>query len=108
MKLWPNFLGSDSVFKKISTATPVDNIDISIDDQIVSVASDITVASAVMMAMNNPNYRVHLNNEPRAPYCMMGVCHECLVEIDGQKNQQGCLVFVSPGMVIKRQGAHHE
>jgi predicted molibdopterin-dependent oxidoreductase YjgC len=34
---------------------------------------------------------------------MMGVCFECLVEIDGQTNQQGCLVRVRDGMRIRRQ-----
>jgi hypothetical protein len=40
---------------------------------------------------------------PRAPYCMMGVCFECLLEIDGEPNQQGCLVTVRAGMRIERQ-----
>src|SRR3546814_9159081 len=29
---------------------------------------------------------------PRAPYCLMGVCFECLVTIDGTGNRQGCLM----------------
>lgn len=40
---------------------------------------------------------------PRAPYCMMGVCFECLVEIDGRQNQQACLIPARAGMVIRRQ-----
>ena len=39
----------------------------------------------------------------RAPYCMMGVCFDCLAEIDGVPNRQSCMVEVHPGMQISRQ-----
>ena len=44
-----------------------------------------------------------MSGQGRAPYCMMGVCFECLMEIDGEPNQQGCLVIVREGMRIDRQ-----
>ena len=44
-----------------------------------------------------------VTSAPRAPYCMMGVCFECLVEIDGKPSRQACLTPVRDGMVIKRQ-----
>ncbi|WP_459616720.1 (2Fe-2S)-binding protein [Bordetella sp. 2513F-2] len=40
---------------------------------------------------------------PRGPYCMMGVCFDCLVTIDGVVNQQACLVAVAQGMVVRTQ-----
>ncbi|WP_316858923.1 (2Fe-2S)-binding protein [uncultured Cohaesibacter sp.] len=36
---------------------------------------------------------------PRGPFCMMGVCYDCLVEIDGMV-QQACQTFVKAGMII--------
>lgn len=39
----------------------------------------------------------------RAPYCLMGVCFECLVEIDGVPNQQACMIPVRADMKVKRQ-----
>ena len=33
---------------------------------------------------------------------MMGSCFECLVEIDGQPNCQGCMVAVRDGMTVRR------
>ena len=39
----------------------------------------------------------------RGPFCMMGVCFDCLVVIDGHPNQQGCMVPVRDGMCIERQ-----
>ena len=34
---------------------------------------------------------------------MMGVCFECLVQIDGQPNRQACLVTVREGMQVRTQ-----
>jgi D-hydroxyproline dehydrogenase subunit gamma len=47
--------------------------------------------------------RTPVSGSPRAPYCMMGVCFECLVEIDGTPNCQSCLEKVRDGMVIRSQ-----
>jgi predicted molibdopterin-dependent oxidoreductase YjgC len=34
---------------------------------------------------------------------MMGVCFECLVEIDGVPARQSCVVTVHDGMQVRRQ-----
>ena len=70
--------------------------------QIVAKGGD-TVAAAVLSA--NPGYTraTHCTCAPRAPYCMMGVCFECLMEIDGVPNRQACLMRVREGMKIRRQ-----
>ncbi|MEM1343001.1 MAG: (2Fe-2S)-binding protein [Pseudomonadota bacterium] len=39
---------------------------------------------------------------PRAPFCLMGTCFECLVTIDGQPNRQACLVPAADGLIIER------
>ncbi|WP_066740374.1 (2Fe-2S)-binding protein [Cupriavidus sp. D384] len=39
----------------------------------------------------------------RGPYCMMGVCYDCLVSIDGRPNQQACMTRVQDGMKVERQ-----
>ncbi len=39
----------------------------------------------------------------RSPYCMMGICFDCLAEIDGVPNRQSCMVAARPGMRIRRQ-----
>jgi predicted molibdopterin-dependent oxidoreductase YjgC len=40
---------------------------------------------------------------PRGPYCLMGVCFDCLVVIDGVGSRQGCLVPVAEGMRVETQ-----
>lgn len=39
----------------------------------------------------------------RGPYCLMGVCFECLVVIDGVGNRQACLTPLRKGMVVETQ-----
>ncbi len=38
-------------------------------------------------------------SEPRGAFCMMGVCQECVVHIDGYL-RQACMVPVTPGLSI--------
>jgi predicted molibdopterin-dependent oxidoreductase YjgC len=44
-----------------------------------------------------------VTGSPRAPYCMMGVCFDCLVTIDGVGNRQGCLFPIRAGMTVQTQ-----
>jgi len=39
----------------------------------------------------------------RTPYCMMGVCFDCLVVVDGRPNVQACMTTLRAGMVVLRQ-----
>jgi predicted molibdopterin-dependent oxidoreductase YjgC len=62
-----------------------------------------TAAAALLLAGSVPTRTTPVSGAPRAPYCMMGACFECLAEIDGAPNQQACLVPVVEGMRINRQ-----
>lgn len=44
-----------------------------------------------------------VSGAPRGPFCLMGVCFECLVEIDGAANRQACLVPLAEGMAVRSQ-----
>ena len=67
-----------------------------------------SVAAALIAAGVGPIRASVVSGEPRAPYCMMGVCFECLVTIDGAPSQQACLVQAKPGMRIVRQNGRPE
>ncbi len=62
-----------------------------------------TVIAAVMAAGAGYNRTSSISGAHRAPYCQMGVCFECLMEIDGIPNQQACMIQVRDGMVVNRQ-----
>jgi hypothetical protein len=74
-----------------------------VDDVATSCFEGDTVAAVVMLDGKQPYRRTMISGLERAPFCMMGVCFECLVEIDGIANQQGCLRKIEPGMRIRRQ-----
>ena len=65
-----------------------------------------SVATALLLADVGWTRRSTVSASPRAPYCMMGVCFECLVTIDGVTSEQACLVRVRQGMRITRPAAH--
>ena len=47
-------------------------------------------------------------NLPRAPYCAIGACFDCLVTIDGVGNRRACMVEVVHGMTVDSRGARRD
>jgi predicted molibdopterin-dependent oxidoreductase YjgC len=80
-----------------------DSVVMTIDGRRVEVRSGDTVAAALFAAGLDHCRTTPISGSKRAPYCMMGVCFECLVTIDGVGNRQGCLVPVRAGMVVETQ-----
>ena len=62
-----------------------------------------TVAAAMLVAGIGRFRTTPVSGAARAPYCMMGVCFDCLVTIDGVGSRQACLVPVGEGMAIETQ-----
>ncbi|WP_158808534.1 (2Fe-2S)-binding protein [Beijerinckia sp. L45] len=61
-------------------------------------------AAAVLMRQGSPwARRTPVSNARRAPYCMMGVCFDCVATVDGVASVQTCLAPVHDGMRIDRQ-----
>lgn len=80
------------------------SVTVDFEGSAVTVPAEISVAAAVLAHGGKDHTRKSpIGGENRAPFCFMGVCHECLVEIDGLPNQQACIIEVREGMKIKRQ-----
>jgi predicted molibdopterin-dependent oxidoreductase YjgC len=78
---------------------------IEIDGSVVSAEPSESVA-AVLLRQAEPWSRLSpVGGGRRAPYCMMGVCFECLAEVDGVASVQTCMTPVRHGMRVKRQTA---
>ena len=67
-----------------------------------------TVATALLAAGVKHIRTTPVSGAPRAPYCLMGVCFDCLVTIDGVGSRQACLVPVREGMAIETQQGKRE
>ena len=59
-----------------------------------------TVAVALLCAGHLDVRRSPRTRSPRGAFCMMGVCQECLVRVDGVL-RQACLTPVEDGMRIE-------
>lgn len=75
-----------------------------VDGKRVPAAPGDTVASALLVAGITILRKTAVSGSPRSVYCGMGVCFECLVEIDGEGNRQACLTAVRDGMVVTTGG----
>ncbi|MCW5687260.1 MAG: (2Fe-2S)-binding protein [Pseudolabrys sp.] len=67
-----------------------------------------SVAAALLAAGQSACRETPVSGAQRGPYCMMGVCFDCLVTVDGIGNRQGCLVRVEEGMRIETQHGKRE
>jgi predicted molibdopterin-dependent oxidoreductase YjgC len=74
-----------------------------VDGRSATARADDTVAAALLANGVEVCRTTPVSGAPRAPYCMMGVCFECLVSIDGTGNRQGCLVSIKEGMQVETQ-----
>ena len=78
-------------------------VNILINGQPVQVPEGESVAAAVLV--NGPFHTrtTPVSGAPRAPFCLMGACYECLMVIDGRPNQRACMETVREGMRVECQ-----
>ncbi len=83
---------------------PDTTVTVHVDGEAVPAAPGDSVTALLLGRADAPRYRTSaVSGAARAPYCLIGNCFECLVEIDGVPNRQGCMVAVRDGMRIRRQ-----
>lgn len=81
---------------------------VEVEGRPVRVPAGSSAAAAALLAGLPSTRTSPATGEPRAPYCMMGVCFECLMVVDDLPSQQACMVTVRPGMRIRRQEGARE
>jgi predicted molibdopterin-dependent oxidoreductase YjgC len=91
------------MFRRLPDAAG-DPIAFTIDGRPAQALTGDTVAVALLSSGGVDHCRTTpISGARRAPYCMMGVCFECLVTIDGVGNRQACLIPVRAGMRVETQ-----
>ncbi len=83
--------------------SPGPTVRIAFDGVSLDVAAGQSVAAALLTAGVRVTRQTPVSGVPRTAYCMMGVCFDCLVMIDGQANRQACMVTVRDGMRVETQ-----
>jgi predicted molibdopterin-dependent oxidoreductase YjgC len=92
------------MFKRLDE-NPAETVSITIDGTQFDVPAGETVAAAVLASGVWQTRTTVVSGSPRAPFCLMGVCYECLMVIDGKPNQRACREVVNDGMRIESQDA---
>ncbi len=90
------------MFRKLHDPA-ADALTIFIDGVPLQAEAGESLAAAILRLPEAWSRTTPVSESPRAPYCMMGVCFECLVEVDGRASVQSCLTPVRDGMQVKRQ-----
>ncbi len=83
-------------------------VEVLVEGTPVLVPAGASAAAAVLLAGLPAIRATPVTGSPRLPLCQMGVCFDCLAEIDGIPNRQACMVPVAPGMRIARQRGARE
>lgn len=89
------------MFKRLLTIDKP--VEIYFEGRPISAQQGDSVAAALLAAGVVDFRRSETSNESRGPYCMIGNCFECLLEINGQPNLQACQYRVLDGMKVRRQ-----
>ena len=85
-------------------------VDVTWDGTPLSLPEGANLAAALLAAGVDVFRHTLVSGAPRAPFCIMGACFDCLIEIDGV-TRQACMLEVTEGMVFCRpheMGAHDE
>lgn len=88
------------MFRRIDEERP-EEFTVLIDGRPCMAREGDSVAAAILASGGKIFRRSMISGASRGPYCMMGVCFECIVRIDGRPGRQACLVPVTAGMCIE-------
>jgi D-hydroxyproline dehydrogenase subunit gamma len=74
-------------------------IEIRVDGEPIAAVPGEALASALLASGQRAFRRTERRGELRGPYCNMGVCFECVVDVDGAP-VQACMTPVREGMQV--------
>ena len=89
------------MFKRLAETGPT--LRLTVDGRAVTARAGDTVAATLLANGIDHCRTTPVMGAPRAPYCLMGVCFDCLVTIDGVGSRQACLVPARDGMTVETQ-----
>ena len=80
-------------------------VPVTLDGAPLTLPAGTNLAAALLAAGGSMFRATPVSGAPRGPFCMMGSCFDCLVEIDGV-TRQACLTEVEEGLAIVRLRGH--
>lgn len=76
---------------------------IAVDGETIPAHEGESLAAALLAAGRRFTRWTARAGEPRGYFCGMGVCHDCLVAVDGHPNVRACMTPVRDGMSVDTQ-----
>jgi predicted molibdopterin-dependent oxidoreductase YjgC len=92
-----------SAFRRLEAEGPT--LHFTFEGEAMTARAGDSVAAALLAAGVGRFGDRPVGGAPRGPWCMMGVCFDCLVEIDGIASRQACNTPLAEGMAVRRQPA---
>lgn len=89
------------MFKQLPDPT-TESFVILVDGREVSARNGETLAAVLLRTPPFTARKTPIKETPRAPYCLMGACFDCLATVDGQTSIQTCMVAARPNMRVER------
>ncbi len=85
---------------RVSTVERKEKIDLVVNGEKVTAYKGETLLAALIASGYKGLKKSPVENEIRGGLCGMGVCFECLVTVNGEKNIRSCMTQVETGMEI--------
>ena len=82
--------------------SPSASLSFSFDGRIIGAVPGESLAAA-LLAAGELHHCTGKDGTPRGAFCGMGVCHDCLVTVDGRASQRACMTAAHEGMIVERQ-----
>ena len=89
----------NSAFRDLTP--PQTLVSVTFDGTDMMLPEGVNLAAALLAAGVDVFRATPVSGAPRAPYCMMGACFDCLIEVSGV-TRQACMMQVQAGMGITR------
>jgi aerobic-type carbon monoxide dehydrogenase small subunit (CoxS/CutS family) len=77
--------------------------EIEVDGEKLTAYEGETIAAVLLAAGIRTCRTTGGRKQPRGLYCGIGLCHECMMVIDGVPNTRSCQTFAYPGCRVETQ-----
>jgi D-hydroxyproline dehydrogenase subunit gamma len=78
-------------------------VQILVDGETVEAYEGESLAAALLASGRRATRWTTRTGEPRGYFCGMGICHDCLVGVEGLGNVRACVTAVSDGLRVERR-----
>lgn len=78
-------------------------VTITVDGEEVEAYEGEPIAAALMAAGIKVFRKTKKRHHPRGPFCGIGLCTDCVMQVNGKPNVRTCVTPVEEGMTVQRQ-----